>query len=347
MPVKTKAKTGTKGIVLRDGGWWYNRTVNGVRRWFNLETRDLSVAVRRKLEVLDSPAMPQAGNLDIDVARFVKWKLSRREYTPGSADKATYILKDFASHFAGKEILATLKAGAIQKWYDGLLSRGLKDSTAESYIMAVRALFSWVVDVEKTRLRNPAKEVRIVIPTRIGRRDWLDKAGIGKALEAAANDEMAFILYCGFDAGLRRNEIVEARVNWFDLKAGLLHVRKTATFVPKDKEERTIPLTKRFHRFLKKFLKDRRSGEWVLRPEVEKGKFRYRWDFRRPYTDFMTSLDLRWVTPHIMRHSFASNLATAGVSIFKVSEWLGDDVRVVQRTYAKLAPADGDIQVLN
>ena len=48
-----------------------------------------------------------------------------------------------------------------------------------------------------------------------------------------------------------------------------------------------------------------------------------------------------------MRHSFASNLATAGVSIFKIAEWLGDDVRVVQRTYAKLAPADGDIQVLN
>ena len=36
-----------------------------------------------------------------------------------------------------------------------------------------------------------------------------------------------------------------------------------------------------------------------------------------------------------MRHSFASNLATAGVSIFKIAEWLGDDVRVVQRTYAK------------
>jgi site-specific recombinase XerC len=61
----------------------------------------------------------------------------------------------------------------------------------------------------------------------------------------------------------------------------------------------------------------------------------------------MESQDLRWVTPHIMRHSFASNLATADVSIFKISEWLGDDVRVVQRSYAKLAPADGDIQVLN
>jgi integrase len=34
-----------------------------------------------------------------------------------------------------------------------------------------------------------------------------------------------------------------------------------------------------------------------------------------------------WVTPHVMRHSFASILASAGKSIFKISEWLGDSVR--------------------
>ncbi len=346
--MKTKAKNGTRGIVWRDGGWWYNRSTKGIRRWFNLETKDLPRAVQRKLEILDNPNAPPMESLALDCTRFIKWKLSRREYTPNSADKARYLLKDFSAFFSDKETLATLKGPHIQKWYESLLSRGLKVSTAESYIMAVRALFTWAVDVEKVRLRNPVKEVRIVIPTRIGRRNWLDKNGIANVLKAALDDdEKKFILYCGFDAGLRRGEIVEARINWFDLKAGLLHVRRSPTFEPKDKEERTIPLTTRFHRFLKKFLKGRSAEEWVLRPEVEKRKHRYRWDFRRPYTDFMTALNLRWVTPHIMRHSFASNLATAGVSIFKISEWLGDDVRVVQRTYAKLAPADGDIQVLN
>ena len=50
------------------------------------------------------------------------------------------------------------------------------------------------------------------------------------------------------------------------------------------------------------------------------------------------------ITPHIMRHTFASLLASAGVSIYKIAVWLGDDVRVVQQHYAKLLPQDGDIE---
>ena len=51
-----------------------------------------------------------------------------------------------------------------------------------------------------------------------------------------------------------------------------------------------------------------------------------------------------WVTPHVARHTFASLLASAGVSIYKIAQWLGDDVRVVQQHYAKLLPKDADIE---
>jgi hypothetical protein len=44
-----------------------------------------------------------------------------------------------------------------------------------------------------------------------------------------------------------------------------------------------------------------------------------------------------------MRRSFASNLASAGVSIYKVAQWLGDGVEVVERSYGHLAPADQDV----
>jgi hypothetical protein len=37
-------------------------------------------------------------------------------------------------------------------------------------------------------------------------------------------------------------------------------------------------------------------------------------------------------------------LAIAGVSIFKIAQWLGDDVRVVERHYAHLLPQDSDIE---
>ncbi|HEY5769378.1 MAG TPA: hypothetical protein VIS71_05975 [Terrimicrobium sp.] len=45
-----------------------------------------------------------------------------------------------------------------------------------------------------------------------------------------------------------------------------------------------------------------------------------------------------------MRHTCASLLASPGVSIYKIAKWLGDDVRTVQRHYAKLLPDDSEIE---
>jgi integrase len=82
---------------------------------------------------------------------------------------------------------------------------------------------------------------------------------------------------------------------------------------------------------------------------------KYRYDFRKPFADYIKgygegkrlgaaklapSQDLSWITPHIMRHTFASLHASAGTSIYKIAKWLGDGV---QRHYAKLSPSDEDI----
>ena len=131
------------------------------------------------------------------------------------------------------------------------------------------------------------------------------------------------------------------RVQWFDLERGLLHVRASDTFRPKDREARTIPLTSEFHQFLKHF---GLRSPFLLHPEVPHGKSRYRWDFRRPWKNYIKAQGLGWVTPHVMRHTFASLLASKGVSIYKIALWLGDDVRVVQKHYAKLLPKDEDIE---
>jgi integrase len=44
---------------------------------------------------------------------------------------------------------------------------------------------------------------------------------------------------------------------------------------------------------------------------------------------------------HDMRRSFASNLVSAGVSIYTVAKWLGDRVDVVEKSYGYLAPNTG------
>ena len=210
--------------------------------------------------------------------------------------------------------------------------------------------------VEIGGIDNPVGAVKLAKCDAKGRQAWCDREMKNRLLTNATDADLRFILFCGFEAGLRRGEIVEARADWFDLPAGLVHVRRAdgqprlrdgeIPFRPKDRDERTIPLTKPFQAFLKRYLKGRAPLDFALMPEVKHGEWRYRYDFRRPFDEYMQAQGCEWVTPHVMRHSFASILASAGVSIFKVAQWLGDDVRVVQRHYAKLAAGDEDIHAL-
>ena len=126
---------------------------------------------------------------------------------------------------------------------------------------------------------------------------------------------IGFVMHAGFEAGLRRNEIVEARPSWFSLKGRSLRVQKTETFRPKDREARAVPLTDVFIAFVESYPMD---GTWCIAPEIQRRKSRYRYDFIRPFDRYLKFMgveleqDLSWITPHVMRHTFGSPLAIAG-----------------------------------
>ena len=80
----------------------------------------------------------------------------------------------------------------------------------------------------------------------------------------------------------------------------------------------------------------------MIAPEVEKGAWRYRYDFKNRFNSYVRKHGLE-ITFHDLRRSFASILVSDGVSGFKVAEWLGDDIRVVQKVYGHLSPDHGDI----
>ena len=70
----------------------------------------------------------------------------------------------------------------------------------------------------------------------------------------------------------------------------------------------------------------------------------YRISFNRSFKAYTKAQDCPWVTLHVLRRTFASLLASAGVSIYKIANWLGDEVGTTQRHYARLLPGDTDIE---
>jgi len=336
---KRKSQSGKiKGIYPRGNIFWYSRMVKGQRVQMSLGTSDYGEAVVKALEIRADPFLANADPLQSEIDAFINYKVQQNEYSQASAESKKYALKEFAS-FVRKADPATITPADVERFYQKLRSR-VAESTAQGYITTLRSFFNRLLETRKVRT-NAVKNVRLARLDTNGRKHFCTPALRDKLISKCRREDLKFALFCGFHAGLRKMEIIEARPDWFDLKEGLIHVRKTETFRPKDRDERTIPMTKDFKRFLRSY---GLRSPFMLQPDVPHGESRYRWDFRRPWTEYVSKHKCPWVTPHVARHTFASLLASAGVSIYKVAQWLGDDVRVVQKHYAKLLPKDADIE---
>ena len=327
-----------KGIYQRGNIFWYTRMVHGKRVQVSLHTDDYGEAVVKAMEIRADPFLSTAEPLRAEIDAFIDYKLAQNEYSRESADSKRYALQEFAS-FVNKADPSMIFSADVERFYKRLQGR-VAESTAQGYITTLRSFFNRLLETRKVRT-NVVKKVKLARLDTKGRTDYCTPILRDKLIAKCKREDLKFVLFCGFHAGFRKAEIIEARPDWFDLTKGLIHVRKTATVRPKDRDERTIPMTKAFKTFLKGYGK---RSPFMLHPEVPHGESRYRWDFRRPWAEYVAEHKCAEVTPHIARHTFASLLASAGVSIYKIAQWLGDDVRVVQQHYAKLLPKDADIE---
>jgi len=328
-----------RGIYQRGETYWLTYQSGGKRTRISLETSDFAEAVKRAAELRAHPTLQPSEGIEADVTRFIAYKRERGDYTRDSAESKGYVLKKFA-RWLGEVTTASVSTKTIQSFYDETREQHSL-STANSYLMMIRAFFRWSCEIAKITRANPCASIKQIDAKSAARLDFCTRAQRDTLIEKCTREDLKFVLFCGFHAGMRFQEIVQAKAFWFDLNEKMIHLRKTETMQFKDGEERSVPMTSQFHAFLATYgLRE----PFMLRPDVTMGKSIYRYDFGRPFSGHVKACGLPWVTPHVMRHTFASLLASAGTSIYLISEWLGDDVRVVQRHYARLLPLHGEIE---
>jgi integrase len=335
-----------KGLYKMTGSryWWYRWTgPDGKRHAVSLKTDDEAEAIvkARQMHVDFTVAVPRKPLVPV-IDRYLGEAQNRNKkpLRPETAKTVRYVLVKFVTD-TGADYVSDVTTNTLKRWLVEL-KKTHRQETLCSYAAIALTFGRWlhkrhlVTYYPFDGFERPERPVK-------GRTNWVRKEEVAKLIDSAKDDDLKFILYCGFHAGLRRGEIGWAKVNWFDLGTGLVHVTndpETGALL-KD-ENRTVPMSRTFKEFLVGYLKGRSSEEYVLAPGREKGKAKYRYDFAKVFYSHVGDA----CTIHDMRRSFASNLASAGVSIYMIAQWLGDRVEVVERSYGFLAPASGEINKL-
>ncbi len=251
--------------------------------------------------------------------------------------------------------LRKIQPADIQLWLSRLRQSG-RGRTVDIIRMTLKQMFTIAVATDIVA-RNPLDGVKIAKVKASPKRTLTDIER--HAIETADLSAMqrAF-LYLGLYAGLRKSEILALTVHDIDLEKRTIRINKAnvdGTLSNSTKTTagmRTIPIPAKLHTALS----DYRTTGINLFP-MQNGQLMTKSSFRKFYEGIMKQLhavsEAVSFTPHILRHTYATNLYHAGIDIKTAQKLLGHSSIVVTLdiyTHANLdhddilAKLDGNIE---
>lgn len=187
---------------------------------------------------------------------------------------------------------------------------------------------------------------RVKVPDREW--DWLTADETAKLFAAAVDPDECALLLFAVHTGARFGE--QRAITWGDLDwtNRLVLIRrsrphKTSEAGPtKSGKERRVPMTDTLHDALKRMRDLRHLRGGLIFARRADGEALSIWAMRDRLHRACRKAGLREVRWHDLRHSFASQLVSAGVPLRQVQEWLGHSTMMMTMRYAHLAPGTGD-----
>lgn len=276
-------------------------------------------------------AEPAHTAIDAEVDAFARWGRRARGWSDETCRAYTcYVRRALVWAEAQQRPLAGMARRDLRRFLD----EAVHDSIDVRCLArkAVRAYFDRLIDLED-RDDNPADRLEVPRP-KAGLPKPLstaDAARLADAADAAGGSTRAAILLFLY-AGLRFSEAQQLRWDHIDLASGWL------TIIGKGGRTRTLPIHARLLAGLRdgKHHADAIASPWVHpSPELEQQPIGHV-SLRHRIYRVAESIGLDGFTPHVGRHTYATQLLEATGDLALVQEALGHASPVTTRVYASV-----------
>lgn len=242
--------------------------------------------------------------------------------------------------------LEDIKTADVSSFINSMVkSRGLAPKTANRYRGVIHRLINWAMEEQGVKMPgniNPVSKVS-KYKERASKIRFLNLSQINEQLKSLQNypklqTMVAMFIY----AGLRREELLWLTFSDVDFKAGkngMIRIRAKEIdgeyWQPKTRNNRAVPISSTLKFYLKKYNPMITPQRWFF--PTEEGK-RYDPDnFSRKLRNANKKVGLKW-TCLDFRHTFGSQLAMKGESLYKISTLMGNSPEICRRHYAALIP---------
>ncbi len=268
---------------------------------------------------------------------FIKYLIQEKNFSPYTARAYQVDLSQFLEFLydrkSGKDIIKVNRED-IRDFIGYLLKYGYERSSVARKLSSLKSLYRYLMR-KKLMSNNPA---RVVKTPKITKKlpGFLTQFQTQKLLDIQGNDEKSFrnraIMEVLYGSGLRAQELVNLNISDIDFYNEVILVRG------KGSKERIIPLGSYAQKALKEYLsirKDKNNPAVFL--NLRGKRLTTRSVQQIVNSQIVRVADGVRVSPHTLRHSFATHLLERGADLKAIQELLGHSSLATTQIYTHLS----------
>ncbi|MDX1903556.1 MAG: tyrosine-type recombinase/integrase [Thermonemataceae bacterium] len=240
-------------------------------------------------------------------------KLSIQRYAHSTIQTYGNCLSKFLKAFEKYE-LKNVSEKNIENYIAHLLKvEKISDSYQKQMLGAIGKFYELIYNKQLNLFALYPKRKKSTLPKYISQRE------VKKMFEMTNNLKHLCILKLLYGAGLRLSEVLDLKISSIDSENMLIHIRNS-----KGKKDRTVMLSKSLLLDLRAYFKEYRPKNYLFEGQ---GNERYSAkSVQNIVKNTAKKVGIqKLVTPHILRHSFATHLLENGTDIRYIQELLGHE----------------------
>ncbi len=263
------------------------------------------------------------------IKRFKKFLQVEKGLSQNSIYSYTYDLKKFSEFLLSKnKNIMDASQDDIQQFLKfEKISKNNSSRTLARSLAAIRQFYNFLSDNFEGGIQNPTEKIETPQVEK-SLPDFLTVNELDKLFNSISEEESyelrdKTIFELLYSSGLRISEAIDLKLNDLDFENSFIHV------IGKGDKERLVPAGKEALRLLNKYIKESRTSILGARESEflfvsKKGSQLNRKSVWRLLKNYVTRTEIQKnITPHTLRHSFATHLIENGADLRSVQELLG------------------------
>lgn len=254
--------------------------------------------------------------------------LHQKRYSFNTIKTYTSYFRHFQRHFKSRNIDEVSKEEINAYLLELIKKKSISESQQNQRINAIKYYYEKVLGRQREyyQIERPRRSTKL--PNVISRHE------VKRMIEVTKNLKHKVILQLLYSAGLRRSELINLKLTDIDSARMLIKVRGA-----KGKKDRYTQLSKNVLLDLRIYYKEYRPKEFII--EGSGGGMYSATSILNIVKDAAKLAGIRkQVTPHMLRHSFATHHLESGTDLRYIQEWLGHSSPKTTQIYTHVSETD-------